>query len=102
LNGYSAAVNELAFGANSGPGGACGRCFKITPTSDPNAPYSTGPFGNPIVVRVNDLCSADSDGKLCSQTGTNPVNKYDMSMQCVDTHSSSSLLWYAEKKPSQF
>ena len=84
VNGYSAAVNELAYGASSGTGGACGRCFKITPTSDPNTPSSTGPFGNSIVVKVNDLCTAATNNEFCDQTVSNPLNHYDMPMQYVD------------------
>src|SRR5579863_1748025 len=83
VNGYSAAVNQLAYGANSGAGGACGRCFKITPTSDPDTPSSTGPFGDSIVVKVNDMCSASSNSKCCGQTVSNPLNTYDVPMQCV-------------------
>ena len=100
VNGYSAAVNELAYGANSGTGGACGRCFKITPTSDPGTPSSTGPFGNSIVVKVNDLCTASSNSKSCGQTVSNPLNQYSMPMQCVDTILPLILqdLWYAEKR----
>jgi len=101
VNGYSAAVNALAYGANSGTGGACGRCFKITPTSDPHTPSSTGPFGNSIVVKVNDLCTAASNNEFCDQTASNPLNHYDMPMQCVvDTIPLLILqdLWYAEKK----
>ena len=85
VNGYSAAVNALAYGANSGTGGACGRCFKIVPTSDPYTPSSKGPFGNSIVVKVNDLCTASSNNEFCDQTASNPLNHHNMPMQCVDT-----------------
>jgi len=100
VNGYSAAVNALAYGANSGTGGACGRCFKITPTSDPDTPSSKGPFGNGIVVKVNDLCTAASNSEFCGQTVSNPLNHYNMPMQCVDVIPLliPQDLWYAEKK----
>jgi len=88
VNGFSAAVNELAYGANSGTGGACGRCFKIVPTSDPYTPSSKGPFGDGIVVKVNDLCTASSNNEFCDQTASNPVNHHDMPMHfelCTDS-----------------
>ena len=83
VNGYSAAVNELAFGANSAAGGACGRCFEITPTSDPYSPSFTGPFGNTIVVKVNDLCPASGNNQWCGQSVSNPLNSFGKPMQCV-------------------
>ncbi|KAH9988388.1 hypothetical protein BJV77DRAFT_964412 [Russula vinacea] len=54
--GYTAAVNELAFGSNHSFGDACGRCFRIKPTKDPYSPHFNGPFGHDIVVKVNNLC----------------------------------------------
>ncbi|KAG6891244.1 hypothetical protein C0995_008496 [Termitomyces sp. Mi166 len=55
-SGFTAALNQLAFGAapGAGPGDACGRCFAITGTADPFSPSFTGPF-NSIVVKVTDL-----------------------------------------------
>jgi len=83
VNGYSAAVNELAFGANRAAGGACGRCFKITANSDPYTPSYAGPFGNTIVVKVNDLCPASSNNQWCGQGVSKPLNSFGVPMQCV-------------------
>ncbi|KAI0286105.1 RlpA-like double-psi beta-barrel-protein domain-containing protein-containing protein [Russula aff. rugulosa BPL654] len=90
-SGYTAAVNTCAFGAYSGAGGACGRCFKITSTQDPYTPSFEGPF-NSIVVRVSDLCPHSTSGTppWCDQTVSNPVNQYGMSMHfdlCKDPSS---------------
>jgi hypothetical protein len=54
--GFTAAMNQLAFGAppGLGPGDACGRCFSIAGTQDPFSPAFTGPFQS-IVVKVTDL-----------------------------------------------
>ncbi|KAN0129584.1 hypothetical protein V8E53_012580 [Lactarius tabidus] len=67
--GYTAAMNQLSFGAESGPGDACGRCFSLSGTVDPNT-GSTGPF-NSIVVKVTDLCSVQEE--YCGQTLSNPT-----------------------------
>ncbi|KAG6910209.1 hypothetical protein DXG01_012344 [Tephrocybe rancida] len=55
-SGYTAAINQLAFGsaAGLGAGDACGRCFALTGTADPYSPAYTGPFHS-IVVKVTDL-----------------------------------------------
>ncbi|KAH9983946.1 endoglucanase V-like protein [Russula vinacea] len=89
-SGYTAAVNVLSFGANSGSGDACGRCFQITPTSDPYTPGYTGPMGNPIIVRVTDLCPFASGGTVgwCDQRVSQPLNTYNMPMHfdlCEDS-----------------
>lgn len=54
--GFTAAMNQLAFGSapGLGAGDACGRCFAITGTSDPFSPSFPGPFHS-IVVKVTDL-----------------------------------------------
>jgi hypothetical protein len=84
VNGYSAAVNELAFGANNAAGGVCGRCFKITPTEDPYSPEYAGSFGNTIIVKVNDLCPIGStNNEWCGQGVNKPLNCHGMPMQCV-------------------
>ena len=83
VNGYSAAVNELAFGANDAAGGACGRCFKISLNYDPYTPSYAGPFGNSIVVKVNDLCPASNNNMWCGQRVSKPLNSYGVPMQCV-------------------
>ncbi|KAI0287817.1 hypothetical protein BC826DRAFT_1042101 [Russula brevipes] len=64
-SGYTAAANELAFGARRSHGDACGRCFKITATADPYSSEYKGPFGNTII------------------TVSHPVNQYNMTMQYV-------------------
>ncbi|KAF8265957.1 glycoside hydrolase family 45 protein [Lactarius quietus] len=88
-SGYTAALNQLSYGAgpNEGPGDACGRCFKLTGSSDPNSPNSQGPF-NSIVVKVNDLCSAQDNQQLCSQTTSNDTNSLGQPMHfqlCQDS-----------------
>ncbi|KAI0302987.1 RlpA-like double-psi beta-barrel-protein domain-containing protein-containing protein [Russula brevipes] len=95
-SGYTAAVNELAFGASSAAGDACGRCFKITPTKDPYTPSYTGPFGNTIIVKVTDLCpaspSSDSGPRWCDQTVSRPLNGFNMPMHfdlCQDSGAAS-------------
>lgn len=82
MSGFSVAVNQLAFGADSGAGGACGRCFKISATYDPYTPSYMGPWGGTIVVKANDLCPATSNNNpWCGQTVSHPLNSYNMSMQ---------------------
>lgn len=84
-NGYTAAINQLAFGSADqlGPGDACGRCFAITGNKDPYSPNYTGPFGQTIVVKVTDLCPAPANPLWCGQTTSNPTNTYKMPFQCV-------------------
>jgi len=91
-SGYTAAMNLLSFGAPSGwgPGDACGRCFSITGTVDPN----TGSLSSPptIVVKVTDLCT---DGQLCGQTLSNPINSLNQPIHfalCSDTGAAGSFL----------
>ncbi|EKM81821.1 hypothetical protein AGABI1DRAFT_126178 [Agaricus bisporus var. burnettii JB137-S8] len=64
-SGFTAAVNQLMFGASPGlgPGDACGRCFSVTATADPFSPAYMGPF-HTIVVKVTDLCF-----DICGDTG---------------------------------
>lgn len=83
VDGYSAAVNELAFGANDAAGGACGRCFRISSNYDPYTPSYAGPFGNTIVVKVNDLCPVGTNNMWCGQRVSEPLNSYGAPMQCV-------------------
>ena len=56
VSGYTAAMNQLAFGSapDLGPGDACGRCFSLTGTADPYSPAYKGPFYS-IVVKVTNL-----------------------------------------------
>jgi len=88
-HGYTAAVNTCAFGAHSGAGDACGRCFKITSNKDPYTSSFTGPFGS-IVVKANDLCPHSEDGSppWCDQSVSKPLNQFNMSMHfdlCIDS-----------------
>jgi hypothetical protein len=88
--GFTAAVNELAFGANSSFGDACGRCFSIVANTDPFDSNFKGPFNSPIVVKVNNLCLGKnpveaSDPNWCGQKVSNPANQFGISMQCVLT-----------------
>ncbi|KAH9032426.1 hypothetical protein EDB85DRAFT_2145547 [Lactarius pseudohatsudake] len=87
--GFTAAMSELAFGAQSGlgPGDACGRCFQVTGDSDPSTPSFTGPF-NSIVVKVTNLCPASSNEQWCGQTTSQTTNSFGMSVHfelCQDT-----------------
>jgi hypothetical protein len=97
-HGYTAAVNVLSFGAMSGSGDACGRCFAITPTQDPYSPEYTGRMGKTIVVRVTDLCpfSSGETPQWCDQTVSKPHNQYDKHMQCVLFFLQFGA-WYAQK-----
>ncbi|KAF9025825.1 endoglucanase V-like protein [Hymenopellis radicata] len=88
-SGYTAAMNQLAFGSapGSGAGDACGRCFSLTGTADPYSPAYTGPFHS-IVVKVTDLCPVSGNQEWCSQTTANPTNQHGMSFHfdiCQDT-----------------
>ena len=78
--GYTAAMNQLSFGAppGDGPGDACGRCFSITGTVDPNTGAQAS---STIVVKVTDLCSVSED--YCGQTLSNPINSLNQPMQCA-------------------
>ena len=83
-SGYTAAMNQLSFGAppSGGGGDACGRCFRITGEADPYSSGDKGPF-NCIVVKVTDLCPGGPSNQWCGQTVSNPVNSFGMSVQCV-------------------
>lgn len=83
-NGFTAAMNQLTFGAppGLGAGDACGRCFKVTGTSDPYSPSYTGPFFS-IVVKNTDLCPVAGNQQWCGQTVGNPTNQYGQPVQCV-------------------
>ncbi|KAF8267888.1 RlpA-like double-psi beta-barrel-protein domain-containing protein-containing protein [Lactarius quietus] len=75
-SGPMAAMNALSFGSPSsaaGPGDACGRCFNVTGTSDPNPP-SNSSQSTSMVVKVFDLCSAQDDPQFCNQTLSNTTN----------------------------
>ena len=84
-SGFTSAVNELAFGANNSYGDACGRCFRITPTEDPFDLSYEGPFGNTIIVKVNNLCIKHpvEEYNWCGQTVSHPKNDFNVSMQYV-------------------
>ncbi|KAF8479527.1 endoglucanase V-like protein [Russula ochroleuca] len=77
-SGYTAAINELTFGSAQSYGDACGRCFNITPTSDPYTPSYTGPMGNTITVRVSNLCPVAGNEEWCGQTVSHPLNQFNM------------------------
>ncbi|KAK0444210.1 endoglucanase V-like protein [Desarmillaria tabescens] len=87
--GYTAAMNQLAFGASSGlgAGDACGRCFAITGSADPYSTSYTGPFYS-IVVKVTDLCPVSGNEVWCGQTQSSLTNDYGMPFHfdiCEDT-----------------
>ncbi|KAF8479524.1 endoglucanase V-like protein [Russula ochroleuca] len=81
-SGFTAAVNELAFGAqpNNGPGDACGRCFYVKPLEDPSESNVKLPSGLGITVKVNNLCtsSSGSTSNLCGQTVSHRSNELDL------------------------
>ncbi|KAF8817487.1 endoglucanase [Phlegmacium glaucopus] len=88
-SGFTAAMNQLAFGAppGLGAGDACGRCFSLTGTSDPYSPAFTGPF-NSIVVMVTDLCPIQGNEEWCGQSTSNPINQHGKPFHfdiCEDT-----------------
>ncbi|KAH9988383.1 hypothetical protein BJV77DRAFT_1021677 [Russula vinacea] len=66
------------FGSAQSYGDACGRCFQITPTSDPYTPSYTGPMGNTIIVRVSNLCPVAGNEVWCGQTVSHPLNQFNM------------------------
>ncbi|KAI9431538.1 glycoside hydrolase family 45 protein [Lactarius psammicola] len=79
--GYTAAMNQLAFGAppGLGAGDACGRCFKVTGSADPYSPSNKGPFKS-IIVKVTDLCPVQGNEKWCGQTASNATNSFGQSV----------------------
>ncbi|KAH9066238.1 endoglucanase V-like protein [Lactarius vividus] len=80
-SGYTAAMNQLAFGAPSGlgAGDACGRCFKITGCADPYSPSNEGPFKS-IIVKVTDMCPVQGNEQWCGQTLSNTTNSFGQSV----------------------
>ncbi|THH30102.1 hypothetical protein EUX98_g4073 [Antrodiella citrinella] len=76
-NGFTAAINQLAFGSGpgTGAGDACGRCFALTGKADPYSPAFTGPF-NTIVVKVTDLCPLQGNQEWCGQSESNANNQH--------------------------
>ncbi|KAJ3822974.1 RlpA-like double-psi beta-barrel-protein domain-containing protein-containing protein [Lentinula raphanica] len=88
-SGFTAAMNQLAFGSvpGLGAGDACGRCFALTGTADPFSPAYTGPF-NSIIVKVTDMCPVAGNEQWCGQTTSNPVNSFGTEFHfdiCEDT-----------------
>ena len=84
-SGYTAAINQLAFGSapGLGPGDACGRCFAVTGTEDPYSPSFTGPFQT-IVVKVTDMCPAEGNEQWCGQTMSQGTNQFGAPVQYVN------------------
>ncbi|KAJ7065205.1 endoglucanase V-like protein [Mycena amicta] len=88
--GFSAAINQLAFGSvpGLGPGDACGRCFSLTGNHDPFSPAFTGPFGQSIIVKITDMCPVAGNAEWCGQTATSDTNQFNMPVHfdiCEDT-----------------
>ncbi|KAI0079353.1 endoglucanase V-like protein [Panus rudis PR-1116 ss-1] len=88
-SGFTAAVNQLAFGSapGLGAGDACGRCFAVTATQDPFSPSFPGPFKT-IVVKVTDLCPVQGNQEWCGQSRSNPNNQHGQPFHfdiCEDT-----------------
>ncbi|KAJ3517749.1 hypothetical protein NLJ89_g301 [Agrocybe chaxingu] len=87
--GYTAAINQLAFGSapGAGAGDACGRCFAVTGRADPYSPNYTGPFKS-IVVKVTDLCPVQGNVEWCGQSLSKPNNAHGQPFHfdiCSDT-----------------
>ncbi|TFK39943.1 endoglucanase V-like protein [Crucibulum laeve] len=87
--GFTAAINQLAFGSapGLGAGDACGRCFSLTGTADPFSPAFTGPFKS-IVVKVTDLCPIQGNQEWCGQTQSAQNNQHGKPFHfdiCQDT-----------------
>ncbi|KAE9399953.1 hypothetical protein BT96DRAFT_1100943 [Gymnopus androsaceus JB14] len=76
-SGFTAAINQLAFGSvpGLGPGNACGRCFSVTAETDPFNPEDTGPFST-IIVKVTDMCPVAGNEEWCGQEIGDPVNSH--------------------------
>ncbi|KAF9462911.1 endoglucanase V-like protein [Collybia nuda] len=88
-SGFTAAINQLSFGAapGAGAGDACGRCFAVTGDADPFSPAYTGPFKS-IIVKVTDLCPISGNQEWCGQTTTNRNNQHGKPFHfdiCSDT-----------------
>ncbi|CAK5268862.1 unnamed protein product [Mycena citricolor] len=90
-SGYTAAINQLAFGSlpGMGAGDSCGRCFALTATSDPYDAGFKGPFGKSIVVKVTDMCPHTAGGTgFCDQSVSRPLNQFSAPVHfdiCSDT-----------------
>ncbi|KAJ3890482.1 endoglucanase V-like protein [Lentinula edodes] len=87
--GFTAAINQLAFGSvpGLGAGDACGRCFALTGAADPYSPAYTGPF-NSIIVKVTDMCPVAGNEQWCGQTTSDPINSFGTEFHfdiCEDT-----------------
>ncbi|MCJ1381045.1 hypothetical protein MMC17_004154 [Xylographa soralifera] len=87
--GYNAAASQNLFGVGDGQGAGpgCGLCWQLTPEFfDDGKTKITG--ANSIVVKVNNLCPADSN-VLCAQSGlsSQSVNQYNATVNfdlCID------------------
>ncbi|KAH9967511.1 RlpA-like double-psi beta-barrel-protein domain-containing protein-containing protein [Russula dissimulans] len=103
-HGYSAAINLRSFGAWESAGGACGLCFKITPVSNPY-PSDSSPLGNPIVVRITDLCPFKTDlssknPAWCNQTTAEPLNSFGSAVHfdlCEDDSSGAAQAFFDDE-----
>lgn len=82
--GYTAAINQLTFGAppGAGAGDACGRCFRLTGKNDPHTKKQV--TKKEITVKVIDLCSIQGNEACCGQSNSKRVNDYGQSVQCVN------------------
>ncbi|MCJ1401420.1 hypothetical protein MMC11_004633 [Xylographa trunciseda] len=87
--GYNAAASQNLFGVGDGQGAGpgCGLCWQLTPEFfDDGKTQITG--ANSIVVKVNNLCPADSN-VICAQNGLSgsSVNQYNATVNfdlCID------------------
>ncbi|ETW79013.1 glycoside hydrolase family 45 protein [Heterobasidion irregulare TC 32-1] len=88
-SGFTAAINQLAFGSGPGlgPGDACGRCFSLTGQADPYSPAFTGPFKT-VIVKVTDLCPVSGNEEWCGQSTSATTNQHGAPFHfdlCEDT-----------------
>lgn len=88
-SGFTAAINQLAFGSGPGlgAGDACGRCFSLTGQADPYSPAFTGPFKT-VVVKVTDLCPVSGNEEWCGQSTSATTNQHGAPFHfdlCEDT-----------------
>lgn len=79
-SGYNAAISQAVYGGGpgSGPSGACGVCWRLTPE------YAGA---SPIVVKVNNLCPNDPQNPLCAQPEDVDIN-FDL---CQDSGAAAAL-----------
>lgn len=94
-SGFTAAINQLAFGSGPGlgAGDACGRCFSLTGQADPYSPAFTGPFKT-VVVKITDLCPVSGNEEWCGQSTSATTNQHGAPFQYAAFHIGLSAAWH--------